>query len=554
MNISYVSSKAVKINSDMRNDLNFYNQRQKSINDYNDEIATNQKLIDTKNAEISSLQGVVNSEDKRESREAIRRIKSLQREIERLVFDNSNFESKMNSLSKKQNAANKVGVQMKTFPKAETDALNNVVDNSVPMDNNITSNYKEQESFVPASDVNEPSENVGPKLSNQDIEAIWNGLHQQEDSSEPQPENTVSEPVMEPAPTIEPAPVATPEPSYEQTNEPEPVEPAYEQTDEPAPVEPVYEPVSEPAPVEPVYETPEEEEPKIIEPIVINEEPINVETEVKENEEVEENEGEETTVEHENPKDDVAVSGGLEQEIHEEVKNEFPKIAVPEPMDSEDKLHSIYNELDVEPKMPDTSTPRDLKNLTLFVDYNDYTFAFAQQHYDKEALTPDEIENLTRVKGYLTEKDFSSKRTTQYNKITAENKRLNKKIVSLSKEFTKTIDKLSKEYVSTTEELTNQTLKATEQIEIDRVEKVQTQRLNESLTNNIKDQASHIEDLMGENKNLKETLAERDNTIKDLEQVVSDQADKIKVFEEKLNTVLGIVKEVKGEKKNANKE
>ena len=116
------------------------------------------------------------------------------------------------------------------------------------------------------------------------------------------------------------------------------------------------------------------------------------------------------------------------------------------------------------------------------VDYNDYTFTFAQQHYNKEALTPEEIEKLQTIKSYLTEANFNTKRTIQYNKITAENKRLNRKIVTLSKEFTKTVDKLSKDYVTTTDELTRQTNKAKEQIEIDRVEKVQTQRLNDSLT------------------------------------------------------------------------
>jgi len=112
------------------------------------------------------------------------------------------------------------------------------------------------------------------------------------------------------------------------------------------------------------------------------------------------------------------------------------------------------------------------------------------------------------------------------------------------------VDKLSKEYVSTTDELTKQTNRAKEQIEIDRVEKVQTQKLNDSLTDNIKEQNAHIDSLNEENSNLKETIEARDKTIKQLKDEIKDKTQKIKVFEEKLNTVLGIVKEVKNEKKD----
>ena len=54
MNISYVSSKAVKINSDMRNNLDFYNRRQDNINNYNEQIEANQKFIEEKNQEMKN--------------------------------------------------------------------------------------------------------------------------------------------------------------------------------------------------------------------------------------------------------------------------------------------------------------------------------------------------------------------------------------------------------------------------------------------------------------------------------------------------------------------
>ncbi len=525
MNISYSSSKAVKINNEMRNDLNVYNQRKVRIDNYSKEIEDNLKEINDKNQEIASLQSDVNSG--RESREAARRIKILQKEVDRLLTTNDTLESRKRSLSMKQQSASSQGTIIKDFPD------NNSIE-SAQTENGLVGEYKSDESFVPTD--NEVPVVEESKLSNDDIEAIWNGLHKYDGEENEENISPVSEPTIEPE-IVEPVTATEPEttvPEVTEIPEVSPEVPEVKEVTEPEPVTPIYD---EETQFEPIYE-----EPTVIEPIVIpeTEEPVD-------------NTADNTisTEENEAPADDeVVAKDKLEKDIHEEVNNEFPEITVPEPMDSEEKLNSIYKELDVEPKLPEESKVRDLKNLTLFIDYNDYTFAFAQQHYNKEAIKPEELDKLIMVKSYLSEKDFNNKRTTQYGKITAENKRLNKKIISLSKEFTRTIDKLSKEYVHTTEELTDQTIKAKEQIEVDRVEKVQTQKLNKSLTDNIKEQASHIEDLISENTGLKETIETKDKNIKDLEKEVSDQAEKIKVFEEKLNTVLGIVKEVKGEKKN----
>ena len=242
-------------------------------------------------------------------------------------------------------------------------------------------------------------------------------------------------------------------------------------------------------------------------------------------------------------------SDSLQQRIHEEIDKELPVFEAPVAKDSEEELNSIYKKVDVEPQIPNKSKTRDIKDLTLFVDYNDYNFTFGQQHYKKDALTPKDLDALDNLKAHLNEKEFVNRRTVQYNKITAENKRLNKKIVTLSKTFTKTIDKLSKEYTKTTEQLTKQAEAAKAQIETDRVEKVQTQKLNASLTDNIKEKEERIDTLIKENTNLKQIIEEKSAQIADLENETKAQAEKIKVFEEKLNTVLGIVKEVKGGKK-----
>ncbi|MEI3508484.1 MAG: hypothetical protein V8R01_05185 [Bacilli bacterium] len=85
---------------------------------------------------------------------------------------------------------------------------------------------------------------------------------------------------------------------------------------------------------------------------------------------------------------------------------------------------------------------------------------------------------------------------------------------------------------------------AKEQAEADRVEKIQTQKLNNSLTDTIKEQSQTIEDLTNQNNDLQSTIESQNSQIADLEKQNEEQAARIRDFEEKLNTVFGIVKEV----------
>lgn len=555
MKYLYDNSKAVKINNEMRTNLNFYNQRNNEITNLTNEIVGYQKELEEKNHEIEALETAVNSEDKKVAKDANKKLKGLQKETDKIISLIKNNEDRKLKLEEKQNSAYVDGVQNKIFPEKEE---TNVVETTVEVPAAI-GEYKEEDSFVPVETEMKIEENTN-SLSEEDLDAIWNKLHTTEESNveEADMKENIVTPVYDEPKAIEPVydetpevnietPVSifgesadlvqeeTPEPIVETTTELEEVEENNAEIELPEKEEPIITELETPA-IEEATIT--EEEPSIIEPTVIAEDGIITE-EVSENE----------LPPLETESIVVPDNESLQEKIHNKLEEEFPKIEVPEPMESEGKLQNIYEEVDVEPKLLDKSKTRDLKNLTLFVDYNDYTFTFAQQHYNKEALTPEEIEKLQTIKSYLTEANFNTKRTIQYNKITAENKRLNRKIVTLSKEFTKTVDKLSKDYVTTTDELTRQTNKAKEQIEIDRVEKVQTQRLNDSLTDNIKEQNEHIDNLTQENNKLKETIEARDNKIKDLQNEIKDKAEKIKVFEEKLNTVLGIVKEVKGEKK-----
>lgn len=529
MSIVYDNSKAVKINDEMRSGLNTYNQRKSEIDTLIEEIAKNQTELDAKNKEIEALETAINSEDKKAAKDANKKLKGLQKETERLLEIIKELEDKKVNLRVKQNHADINGVQTKLFP--PKDETGNTQTEPV-------GEYKEEESFIPTEEPSEKTEDdTKEKISEEDLDVIWNKLHNAEENTSQDNNEEITS----------------------QDNNEE-ITPVY---DTPEEIVPVYEtetetPVSIFSDTAELVEADNEEKediskeldnPSIIEPTVISEEVTEEPKLMEEAPEVSE-ENEEMEFEPLETEDIILTDNeSINDKVHNQIDSEFPNIEIPEPMDSEKKLKTIYEEVDVEPKLLDKSPTRDLKNLTLFIDYNDYTFTFAQQHYNKEALTPEELGKLDSIKSYLNELEFNAKRTIQYNKITAENKRLNRKIVTLSKEFTKTIDKLSKDYVATTEELTNQTNKAKEQVEIDRVEKVQTQKLNESLTENIKEQNAQIDSLNDENTGLKETIEARDETIKELKAEIKDKAEKIKVFEEKLNTVLGIVKEVKNEKK-----
>jgi len=510
MSIVYDNSKAVKINNEMRNGLNTYNQRKEEIDNLIDKITESQQELDGINKEIEALETAVNGEDKKAAKDATKKLKTLEKDKEKLLSAIKELEDQKIALRVKQNHADINGVQTKLFPPQEK------TDNS---QTEPVGEYKEEESFIPEEPIEDKKDKAKDQLDEEEINIIWDKLHQSENNNTEEITPIYGEPEIQPI-YDEETPVSIFSDTADIVEADNKEEPVVEETKEEVSEEPI------------VEDTPE-----------VTEEPVMEEApEVTEVSEIELPDLE---------TEDIIVTDNesIGDKVHNEVDVEFPKIEVPEPMDSEKKLKTIYEEVDVEPKLLDKSPNRDLKNLTLFVDYNDYTFTFAQQHYNKEALTPEELAKLDSIKSYLNELEFNAKRTIQYNKITAENKRLNRKIVTLSKEFTKTVDKLSQDYVATTNELTEQTNKAKEQVEIDRVEKVQTQKLNESLTANIKEQNDQIDNLNNENQGLRDTIDARDEKIKELKAEIKDKAEKIKVFEEKLNTVLGIVKEVKNEKK-----
>ncbi|MBQ9011631.1 MAG: hypothetical protein IJ093_03175, partial [Bacilli bacterium] len=229
--------------------------------------------------------------------------------------------------------------------------------------------------------------------------------------------------------------------------------------------------------------------------------------------------------------------------IHEEIERDIPTITPTEAYDSVELTADIYDEIGLKSDEVVIPKERDIKNLTLFKDYNDYVFTFAQQHYAKDALTPEEIDALKVYKTFLSETDFEAKRTQQYKRITNADKKLKKQFDKLTKEFKKNTDSISKEYKKNVKELTKAMTNAKKQAEIDRLEKVQTQQLNDTLSVTLTEKTTNIEDLTARNNSLQDTIEQQLKKIEELEKTNSKQADKIKDFEEKLNTVLGIVQE-----------
>ena len=189
MKISYASSKAVKITADMSNDLDAYNQRKNEINNYTFLEKDNKRLIDEKTNEVKSLESVSNSEDKRESKDANKRIKILQKEIDKLISANASFENKRDILLRRQNSANMSGVQLKTFPEKveevkENENVSVALENSMPVNNEAIGEYKEEASFVPVDfpSVEEIDHELKP--TQEDLEAIWANLHKFDEKEE----------------------------------------------------------------------------------------------------------------------------------------------------------------------------------------------------------------------------------------------------------------------------------------------------------------------------------------------------------------------------------
>lgn len=520
--IPYGGSKAVKITTAMKQELQNHVKRGGEIADYDKEIKEQEALRDAKNGELKVLHVTAEGEDKKEAKEANKAIKATQKEIDKIDSNIKDIENKKGKLVTVQTKANIAGTNIMDYaaamqpveePAEEPVVTENPFDisetpvNEEPQIEEVQLEEQKTEEIPVEVDVPEaaeepidddfaaeldddlsaelddfPSEEEtvsddSLQITDDEANEIWEGLKNVELNEEPK--------------TIEPV-----EPDYSDMV----VTPVYEE-----PTVPVNDEFTMPSfDTEPVVETPVVTEPEI------------------------------------SPEE-------IQAEVHNDIENTLPTVEVDEPFDAEQVMNNVYGEVGVTPEEPVETTERDLENLTLFKDHEDYTFAFGQKLYGREALTPAELESLENEKDFINEKAFESKRLTQYKKITDENKKLKTKVTTLGKEFKKNVESIGATYTKDVEKLNKATKKAKEQAEADRVEKIQTQKLNDSLTATINEQTVNIETLTTNNADLQNTIENQKSQISDLEKVNKEQAEKIRMFEEKLNTVFGIVKEVSEE-------
>ena len=586
--VRYIGSKAVKITPVMRKDMNAFGQRKEEINELIKTLNNNNALRADKEMKVASLRDALVSEDRRTARDATKQTKILQKEISKIDSENQNIQNKLDKLNDKQAGAQHPGVKIMLFGKPEETIQTYVV--------NINNNP------VPAEAV---ADNVEPQMppmqdNNQMIyDANANNMAYGQMEQQPQMQNVNEINMKQPAmvneiPTVETTQlpgVDVPDmgveqpslvnkmgtdtlPSADNVSVPEPAPEVIESqndltneisTDELPNVE-----VPETTPevtedqnalaneietepgTEALETTVDEEKPtEHVDLVGEGELPIGVEQ--TENETTEEpnifDENNEFEPINENAKEEPAQDNieneteKLEKDVHDEIERAVPTFIPGTAIDGAIYMDKIYEENGVVPEQP--IVERDLKNLSTFEDYADYKFTFAQKHFDKDALSREELKEIQSVEGLLSEEEFVEKRTKEYSKISNESKRLKEKVIKLGDDFTKKVDEINETYNATVDSLTKVVDDAKKLAEKERVEKIQTQRLNDTLTTSIREKEEEITTLTSKISGFQNLVGTQEDQIAGLEAKNSEQADKIKVLEAKLNTVFGIVQGIK---------
>ena len=586
--VRYIGSKAVKITPVMRKDMNAFGQRKEEINELIKTLNNNNALRADKEMKVASLRDALVSEDRRTARDATKQTKILQKEISKIDSENQNIQNKLDKLNDKQAGAQHPGVKIMLFGKPEETIQTYVV--------NINNNP------VPAEVV---ADNVEPQMppmqdNNQMIyDANANNMAYGQMEQQPQMQNVNEINMEQPAmvneiPTVETTQlpgVDVPDmgveqpslvnkmgtdalPSADNVSVPEPapevIENQNDLTNEISTTELPNVEVPETTPevtedqnalaneieTEPSTEaletTVDEEKPtEHVDLVGEGELPIGVEQ--TENETTEEpntfDENNEFEPINENAEEEPAQDNieneteKLEKDVHDEIERAVPTFIPGTAIDGAIYMNKIYEENGVVPEQP--IVERDLKNLSTFEDYADYKFTFAQKHFDKDALSREELKEIQNVEGLLSEEEFVEKRTKEYSKISNESKRLKEKVIKLGDDFTKKVDEISETYNATVDSLTKVVDDAKKLAEKERVEKIQTQRLNDTLTTSIREKEEEITTLTSKISGFQNLVGTQEDQIAGLEAKNSEQADKIKVLEAKLNTVFGIVQGIK---------
>ena len=556
--VKYIGSKAVKITPVMRKDMNAFNQRKEEINELIKTLNSNNALRADKEMQVASLRDALVSEDKKTARDATKQTKTFQREISKIDSENQNIQNKLDKLNDKQAGAQHPGIKIMMFGKPEATIetyVVNVNNNPIPAEATSFDNNVEGNMINGVQEVIEPNNDVIPNVAesqnvietNNSENVITNSIPTVETTTLPTvdiPEvpADLSNEVNEELPSTE-VPEETPEMPADLSNEVS-EEPSTEVSEEiPEVPTDLSNEVNE---EEPSTEVPEEtpEVPADLSSEVNEEEP-KVFDENNEFEPISENNSLEETKKDEviNDNQELSSENTLENEVHEEIERAVPTFVADTAVDGIIYMNKVYEENEVVPEQP--IVERDLKNLSTFDDYSDYKFTFAQKHFDKESLTLDELKEVQGAKDLLSEEEFAEKRTKEYSKISGESKRLKEKVIKLGDDFTKKVDEINETYNATIDSLTKVVDDAKKLAEKERVEKIQTQRLNDSLTTSIREKEEEVSSLTNKADNYQNIIGSQDEKIAELESKNAEQADKIKVLEAKLNTVFGIVQGIK---------
>ncbi len=588
--ITYGGSKAVKITEQMRKELNDYNNRGKEIKTLVQEVNSNKILLEDKTKEMSELETKMASEDKREVKEASKQVKPLQKEIDKINKDIENTQSKIDEMTNKQNKPLSEGIIIKSVEEMNSNSLVDEFESDNTTEEVNSDDFSNEDDLANTDVINSETTEINP-VETTKINPIETTEINPVETAEINPIETTE---INPVETAEINPVETVDDSSEMINEfNDEFETTVNEDDKGNAVsegadlsaeldgdfsdseetinaapntfdENNFEEISDDNDVNPVVDGDMENEMATLSD-ADEVTPIEIETPVITSFEEEDDNDEKEFENIEEPiseEDADAIWEGLqnvelseipeieeskeeiETRVHNDMVNSLPSYEAISPFISENVKNDVYETNDIIPDEEIDETDRDLKNLTLFKDYADYTFAFGQKHFKREALTPFELESLKKMKAFPTERSFYSKRATQYNKIANESDKLKKKVVTLGKDFTKKLNEISAEYDRNVKELNKVYDASFKQAEVDRVEKIQTSRLNDNLTQTIRERESEISELINKNNDLQRVIDNQNNKISELEMLNAEQAEQIRMFEEKLNTVFGIVKEV----------
>ena len=556
--VKYIGSKAVKITPVMRKDMNAFNQRKEEINELIKTLNSNNALRADKEMQVASLRDALVSEDKKTARDATKQTKTFQREISKIDSENQNIQNKLDKLNDKQAGAQHPGIKIMMFGKPEATIetyVVNVNNNPIPAEATSFDNNVEGNMINGVQEAIEPNNDVIPNVAESQNVIETNNSENVITNSIPTVETTT-------LPTVD-----IPEIPADLSNEVNEELPNTEASEEiPEMPTDLSNEVSEEPSTEVPEEIPEvpadlsnevnEEEPSTEVSEEIPEMPANLSNEVNEEEPkvfdennefepISENNSLEETKKDEviNDNQELSSENTLENKVHEEIERAVPTFVADTAVDGIIYMNKVYEENEVVPEQP--IVERDLKNLSTFDDYSDYKFTFAQKHFDKESLTLDELKEVQGAKDLLSEEEFAEKRTKEYSKISGESKRLKEKVIKLGDDFTKKVDEINETYNATIDSLTKVVDDAKKLAEKERVEKIQTQRLNDTLTTSIREKEEEVSSLTNKADNYQNIIGSQDEKIAELESKNAEQADKIKVLEAKLNTVFGIVQGIK---------